>query len=323
MWLTGAGLTGAGLSAGSAGCAPAAKEGTLQRLTKRVAELSREVGRQRQALDELASQVVVLQDRVDDNRVRLSRRAAPAGAASPRPARARPPARRAAPGAKARHAAKQHRRRLPVVKVRKDRPAPRRPGGARGGRGSADGKSIRLTLHGKRRSAGRSARSGRGGRGGRQGRARQPLPQVGERLPVVPLADARDAPAADPSARPEVAYRQARALYRKRDYDAAAKAFSRIAKAHPKHSLADNALYWRADCAYRKGRYRRAAWVLRRLLKRYPSGNKAPSALLKLGLCEERLGRKAKARKVLSQLLQLYPGSREAKLAAARLEKLR
>jgi len=309
------GLTGAWLSAGSAGCAPAAKEGTLERLTRRVAELSREVSRQRQALDELASQVVVLQDRVDDNRVRLSRRATP-----PRPARARPAARRAAPGSPARRAAKQHRRRLPVVKVRKDRPAPRRPGGARGGRDSDDGKSIRLTLHGKRRSAGRGGRSRRSGR---RDRARQPLPQVGERLPVVPLADARDAPAPNASARPEVAYRKARALYRKRDYDAAAKAFSRIAKAHPKHSLADNALYWRADCAYRKGRYRRAAWVLRRLLKRYPSGNKAPSALLKLGLCEERLGRKPKARKVLSQLLQLYPGSREAKLAAARLEKLR
>ncbi len=286
------------------GCAPAPSTATLKQLRGHVADLSRQVRRQQQTIDDLASRIVVLQDRVDANRVSLSRRvvAHPAPAASaprPRPAPPRPvrdPA-----------TSRRAQRHLPVVKLRSTR---RGAHSHRRAHHPAPRKTITLKLTGRpdppRGAAHRSPLT--------------PLPTVGERLPVVPMPGA---PVGRTPIGPEAEYRQAQALMKKRGYAAAARIFSRIARRYPRHALADNAQYWLAETFFRRGQVRRAAWVLRTLLKRYPTGNKAPSAMLKLALCEQKLGRRARAKKVLSQVMQIYPGSREARLAASRLKQLR
>jgi tol-pal system protein YbgF len=136
-------------------------------------------------------------------------------------------------------------------------------------------------------------------------------------LPVVPLPDA---PAHTPKTQDlEADYRAALALFKSRKFDDAARAFSRLAKENPKHSLAPGAALYLAKCAFGQGQYRRAAWLLRGLLGQHPSSGVAPAALLMLSECEDRLGRSAEARKVLAQVVQLYPKSPEAAQAARQM----
>ena len=149
------------------------------------------------------------------------------------------------------------------------------------------------------------------------------MPGSGDRLAVVPLPGGPRVTKTDATNGPVAEYDAGRQLFRKRAYAQAAQVFSRFARRYPRHTHADNALYWLAECFYRQGRVRKAAWVLRQLLKRYASGNKAPSGLLKLALCEQRLGRKAQARKVFGQVVRLYPRTREAAQAAAHLRRLK
>ena len=284
------------------GCAPAPSTATLKQLRGHVADLSRQVRRQQQTIDDLASRIVVLQDRVDANRVALSRRVvvhAAKVAAAPRPASPRPES--------FSEPTQRVQRRLPVVKLRSTRRGAHPHGRALR---PAPRKTITLKLTGRPDPP----------RGGTHRSPLTPLPTVGERLPVVPMPGA---PVGRTPIGPEADYRQAQALMKKRGYAAAARLFSRIVRRYPRHALADNAQYWLAETFFRRGQVRRAAWVLRTLLKRYPTGNKAPSAMLKLALCEQKLGRRARAKKVLSQVMQIYPGSREARLAASRLKQLR
>ncbi len=308
------------------GCAPSVGVKRLSDLRTRVSDLQRQLQREKRRVEDLNNRVFLLQDQLDSRRVATSRdrakaraKARPASRRAPAP---RPVARRVtAPRDSAADIARRKaRRRLPVVRLRRHRRHVRRTRYRRRGRRVARrakrgkrGKRIVLRLTGTP-SAPRSP--------GQRKKPMGPVPKVSHRLAVVPLPGGR-APRPSAIGSPLAEYRAARALFARKKYSEAAKAFSRFSRSHPKHAHADNAQYWLAECFYRRGKVAKAAWVLRKLLKKYPSGNKAPSALLKLALCVQRLGRRAKARKILAQVVQLYPGTREAKVAASHLRRRR
>lgn len=85
---------------------------------------------------------------------------------------------------------------------------------------------------------------------------------------------------------------------------------------YPRHSYADNALYWRGEIHYARRDYRRAIAELSALVERYPNGNKVPEALLRIGLCYEHMGDRVRARQVLERLRRQYPDSVAARMAA-------
>ncbi len=259
------------------------------RLRKEVASLRAEVRRLRlltletnQRLHKLSDQVFLLEDKVDSNRVALARKAQPAGASAkqsrPRPEPRSRPAGVSRPGPGTAPEDVTEPPRLRVVRLTPKPRARRRP-------------VLRLT--------GRPQFRPLGG------------PPIRDRIPVKPLPPM---PRFGPG--PVASYRRAYALYQKGKYREAARAFDAFLSAHPKHPLADNALFWRGQCEYRLGRYERAAKTYREVLRRYPAGNKTPDALFKLALTYLKLGRTAEARHLLSQVVSIYPGTRLARAAA-------
>lgn len=150
------------------------------------------------------------------------------------------------------------------------------------------------------------------------------VPQVNERLPVVPLPEQRAAKAlrangaaaasSDGSAREQ--YRKGlRALQDRRFEDALAQ-FDAFVTEHPRHELVASALYWRGEAHYAKRDYSAASKELESLVERFPSAQHTPDALLKLGLSLRKLGAQAKADAAFQRLRTDYPNSQAAQVAA-------
>ncbi|MFN0039804.1 MAG: tol-pal system protein YbgF [Burkholderiales bacterium] len=118
-------------------------------------------------------------------------------------------------------------------------------------------------------------------------------------------------------------YDNALSNFRIGDYHAAIKGFDSLFKAHPKHSLAPNALYWIGECHFQLKDYRGAIDSHRRLLGAFPDSNKAPDAMLIIGTAETSLGDNAAAKKTLEELIARYPTSDSAEKAKGRLAKLK
>lgn len=118
-------------------------------------------------------------------------------------------------------------------------------------------------------------------------------------------------------------YDNALSNFRIGDYQAAIKGFDGLFKAHPKHSLAPNALYWIGECHFQLKDYRGAIDAHRRLLGAFPDSNKAPDAMLIIGTAETSLGDNAAAKKTLEELIAKYPTSDSAEKAKGRLAKLK
>lgn len=98
--------------------------------------------------------------------------------------------------------------------------------------------------------------------------------------------------------------------------------FGHFIERYPRHSYADNALYWLAEAHYDQRDYQAALERFVRVERDYPRGNKVPDALLKSAFCHIALGDNARARAVLTQLIERYPRSKPAALAADRLASL-
>ncbi|TPV96699.1 MAG: tol-pal system protein YbgF [Myxococcales bacterium FL481] len=116
-----------------------------------------------------------------------------------------------------------------------------------------------------------------------------------------------------------LAYREAMDLYHRGRYAEAERRFAQLARSHPEHAYADNALYWQGEAAYDQQRYADALAAFTDVVERYGGGNKAPDALLKIGLCYGRLGDRANAHDVLTQLIAAYPRSKASRVAKKRL----
>jgi len=180
---------------------------------------------------------------------------------------------------------------------------------------------------------GRPARAGRAGP-----RRSAPAVATGERLPVVPLPDdgVPTRPSSQPAARPAAprvspaaagaaatAYGRALEALRRKAHGEAIAALREFGATWPRHELAQNAQYWLGEAYYDQGDYRTALEEFRRVVQRYPSGAKAPDALLKAGYCHAKLGDTKNARNLLGQVVELYPKSTAARLAEGRLRVLR
>ncbi|MCR9160204.1 MAG: tol-pal system protein YbgF [Nannocystaceae bacterium] len=117
-------------------------------------------------------------------------------------------------------------------------------------------------------------------------------------------------------------YESAMALLRQGEHDAAASAFGDFVAAHPRSSLADNALYWQGEAYYDKGHYADALATFTAVIEQYAGGNKASDALLKVGLCYAKLGDVDNARDVLNRLIDAYPGASASDVARVKLAEL-
>jgi tol-pal system protein YbgF len=117
-------------------------------------------------------------------------------------------------------------------------------------------------------------------------------------------------------------YQRAYALYEQGRLAEAREAFREFARKYPKHSYADNALYWVAECYYDEKDYETARKEFIRVTKEYRDGNKAPDAMVKIALCEKALGRISDAKKVLNTVLLTYPETDAARVAERLLQEL-
>lgn len=117
-------------------------------------------------------------------------------------------------------------------------------------------------------------------------------------------------------------YRNALALLREGEHDAAAEAFADFVATFPKSDLADNAMYWRGEAYYDQGHYADALATFTAVIEQYGGGNKASDALLKVGLCYGKLGDQDNARDVLNRLIEAYPGASASDVARVKLAEL-
>ncbi len=119
---------------------------------------------------------------------------------------------------------------------------------------------------------------------------------------------------------PDELYQKARDLCLEKDFTSAAKIFQTFVRDHPKHNLADNALYWLGECWYSLGRYEAAVSDFKLLVKQYPKSEKVPDALLKTGYTYKAMGNAAQADIYLKEVLKKYPFSPAAEKAQKKLK---
>lgn len=119
---------------------------------------------------------------------------------------------------------------------------------------------------------------------------------------------------------PATLYQKARDLCLKKDFINAAKIFRAFIREHPKHHLADNALYWLGECQYSLGRHEAAVSDFKILVKQYPKSEKVPDALLKTGYTYNAMGNGEQADIYFKEVLKKYPFSPAAEKAQKKLK---
>ena len=115
------------------------------------------------------------------------------------------------------------------------------------------------------------------------------------------------------------AYRAAKSLLDGGRLREARDRFTDFIRKHPKHQLADNAMYWIGETWYAQAMWIKAAGVFHKVVRRYSTGNKVPDAMLKMALCYRKLGKRGDAQAVLRELIQRFPTTSAADLARRKL----
>jgi len=95
--------------------------------------------------------------------------------------------------------------------------------------------------------------------------------------------------------------------------------FNRFLRRHAKHQLADNAMYWIGETWYAQAMWIKAAGVFHKVVRRYQTGNKVPDAMLKMALCYAKLGERSDSQAVLRELIRRFPATSAADLARRKL----
>jgi tol-pal system protein YbgF len=106
------------------------------------------------------------------------------------------------------------------------------------------------------------------------------------------------------------------------EYELSREIFDVILERFPKHSLADNALYWSGETYFSAKEYKKAIKKFTEVVKRYPKENKTPDALLKAGFSFLELEKPENAKKILKKVISLYPNSEAAATAQKKLGEL-
>lgn len=125
------------------------------------------------------------------------------------------------------------------------------------------------------------------------------------------------------SASPDGMYEASLARLRKeKDPEAALAGFEVFLDRHPRHHLADNALYWSGEARQMLLQHNAALGLFQALLVRHPQSNKVPWAKLRLAESHLALGDEAQGRATLKSLRSAHPGSEPARIAGDRLAAL-
>ena len=119
------------------------------------------------------------------------------------------------------------------------------------------------------------------------------------------------------------AYRAAKSLLDAGRLREARDQFATFGHQHPKHPLADNAMYWIGETWYAQAMWIKAAGVFHTVVRRYAGGNKVPDALLKMALCYSKLGERADAQAVFRELIRRFPTTPAADFARRKLAQSR
>lgn len=280
---------------GCMGAQLAALELEVQRQREQLSELRSNQAAQRVQFDEFRNRLLVLQDKLESERI-AALRAAQAQGPEEMPA-------------------------LPRVVVESRSPAPAESSrGAEPAAPTGAPRSVMIGADGVPRVVD-STDPGTAPAGG-QGAA--PSTRRGV-APAGPRADVPSSPPQDGNTAEEAAatgYRDAKGLLDSGRLDEARTAFVRFLEQYPEHPLADNALYWIGETWYAKSLWLKAARVFGEVVSRFPRANKVPDAMYKTALCYQNLGELQLARDVLRQLIRLYPSTSTAEQARDRLATL-
>jgi TolA-binding protein len=95
-----------------------------------------------------------------------------------------------------------------------------------------------------------------------------------------------------------------------------------FAAAHPRHSKADNALYFAGIGQMGLERYEDAARTFERLLTDHPAGDAVQDGMLRLAECHIHLNQVQDARALYAKVVASYPGTAAASQAEQRLDSL-
>ncbi len=267
-------------------------ETEVRGLKEELVELRRGQTAQRVQFDDFRNRLVVLQDKLDSERLANNRR----GAATQMPELPRVIVPRVvaphadAPGSFATSDASRERASRTIVIGPDNVPRVTDTAVAARGKRTKSGRSARRTV-----AAGPRADGG------------DPTPQDGV------TAEERAAGA----------YRAAKSLLDAGRLREARDQFATFSQQHPKHPLADNAMYWIGETWYAQAMWIKAAGVFHTVVRRYASGNKVPDALLKMALCYAKLGERADSQAVLGELIRRFPTTPAADFARRKLTESR
>jgi tol-pal system protein YbgF len=125
-----------------------------------------------------------------------------------------------------------------------------------------------------------------------------------------------------PGGSPQAIYDWARARMKEGRYEEAIAGYQQVLAGHPKHHLADNALYWTAVSHAERGEHKVAISAWKQLPLRFPDSPKMPDSLYGMALSHEQLGEPVLAEALYSQLAEQYPKADKAKEAKRALRRL-
>jgi tol-pal system protein YbgF len=91
---------------------------------------------------------------------------------------------------------------------------------------------------------------------------------------------------------------------------------------HPRHSKADNALYFAGIGLIGLSEWEAAAQTFEGVVREYPAGDAVVDAMLKLAECRVRQSRKDEARRLYGEVIARYPGTSAATSAEQKLAQL-
>lgn len=108
--------------------------------------------------------------------------------------------------------------------------------------------------------------------------------------------------------------------YNARNYTAAERSFSDLAKKYPSSKLASNAQYYVGECYFQRNDFGNAALAYDKVITQYKGSSRAPAAYLKQGIAFSKLGQGAAAKARMQELIKKYPNSAEAARAKSFLQ---
>lgn len=282
-----------------------ALQADLIALEQRVAELERTSGRYQIQINEIEEEVLLLDDRVEAQRLSLERRGVMATRARTELPAYRPPD--SAPDY-------SYMTELPVQRLEPD-PAPM------GSPSQEDLEELVITNDTLQRYVDEFGGVPSYAASSTAGTNVEDPVVVGDRLST--SGGRRDQPVARTSSGSQedalAIYQASLQHFNAGRYGDALDGFEAFLAANPAEDYEDNAYYWIGECHFARGQYAEALTAFESVVRDYPDGNKVPDSLLKIGLTHAELHNREEASQVLATLVESYPTSDAARRASQTL----